>query len=221
MYGLTCDHLIQAEVVLADGRAVVDSEREPGLFWALRGAGAGGFGVVTSLVFRTRAAPAMTCFNHVWPVDYAVAAVVGWLAWAVETSDRMTASLVVSAPDDPRMAPTVQINGAMVGTAREAAALLGELRGHIGGAPIETRLIELSYVEAAGFHASRLEAGDGTRHKFSSSEFLAQTLPEDVVETLVSSVVSGRSPGESREVELMPWAGAYGSQQRDAAAFPH
>jgi FAD/FMN-containing dehydrogenase len=222
MYGLTCDHLVQAEVVLADGRVVMaDSEREPELLWALRGAGAGGFGVVTSLVFKTRAAPTMTCFHHVWPLEHAVAAVVGWLAWAVDTSDRMTASLVLSAPDDPRMTPTVQIHGAMVGTACEAAALLGELCGHIGGAPDEARLIELSYVEAAGFHASRLEAVDGTWHRFSSSEFLVQTLPEDAVKTLVSYVVSGRVPGESREVELMPWAGAFGVQQRDAAAFPH
>ncbi|RCV56377.1 LLM class flavin-dependent oxidoreductase, partial [Marinitenerispora sediminis] len=48
-YGLTLDHVVGAEVVLADGRIVrADAERHPDLFWALRGAGAN-MGVVTSL----------------------------------------------------------------------------------------------------------------------------------------------------------------------------
>lgn len=50
-HGMACDHIVAADMVLADGSMVrVDANRDPDLFWTLRGGG-GSVGVVTSLEF--------------------------------------------------------------------------------------------------------------------------------------------------------------------------
>jgi FAD/FMN-containing dehydrogenase len=75
--GLTIDSLVAATVVLADGSIVqTDSEREPDLFWALRGGG-GNFGVVTSFSFRCH--PVTTVLAG--PVMYDIGDAAEVLAW--------------------------------------------------------------------------------------------------------------------------------------------
>lgn len=52
-YGLTCDNVLEAEIVLASGQIVkANTMDHPNLFWAIRGGGGGNFGIVTRFRFQ-------------------------------------------------------------------------------------------------------------------------------------------------------------------------
>jgi EmrB/QacA subfamily drug resistance transporter len=210
MFGLTCDHLLEAEVVTADGSVLVtDEDHAPELFWALRGGGTGGLVVVTSMVFRTVPAPRMTNFQYRWPTEAAAELVRAWLDWTGDAPVEMCAELGVSAGE-------ANLHGAMVASEAETTAMLRPLCRE--AAPERTDLAELSYVSSTRYHAERLGELDPTAHLYSTSEFFDQPLPEDAVDALLERFATGP---DVREIGLMPWGGAYGDLPPDATAFPH
>ena len=65
--GLTADSLMGAEMIDADGNLLtVNHECHPELFWALRGAGGGNFGVVTSYKFQLEKVDKLTLVQLRW-----------------------------------------------------------------------------------------------------------------------------------------------------------
>jgi len=65
--GLTADSLLEAEMVDAEGNQLtVNNCCNPGLFWALRGAGGGNFGVVTRYKFRLKNVDKITLIQLRW-----------------------------------------------------------------------------------------------------------------------------------------------------------
>jgi FAD/FMN-containing dehydrogenase len=99
-YGLACDNLISAEVVLADGRIVGASEREnEDLFWGIRGGG-GNFGVVTAFKYRLHPlGPMVLAGLALWPIDQATRIMRAWRDHADNSPNELsTAAAILTAP---------------------------------------------------------------------------------------------------------------------------
>ena len=233
-YGLTLDHLTGARVVPADGRVTdCDQHHHGDLFWALRGAGAGNFGVVTALTFRPRPAPAsMANFHLAWPYRQAAAVIGAWQQWAPASPGELAADLELTAAGDLDTAPTVAVYGAVLGTRRDAGGLLDELTALAGAEPLSRACAELSYRDTVRYQATLDAAGglaaaapqggpSGRHHRFTKSEFFDRPLPRQVIAALAGRLTAQRTAGQDRSVIFAPWAAAYSRQPPQATAFAH
>jgi FAD/FMN-containing dehydrogenase len=232
-YGVTSDQLLAAQVVLADGRVLeCDEHHEQELFWGLRGAGAGNFGVVTSLVFRTVPAPQVTNFHLTWPPARAAALVAAWQGWAPLAPDELYASLKLTAAGELDQPASVDVYGALLGTESDATELLDGLVVRAGADPISASAEQLSFAETRQFWAELPIGEDGAGHGpharseqppylFAKSEFFKRPLPAEAVAALLETFVQGRPTSESRELDFSPWGGAYNRVPPAATAFVH
>ena len=234
-YGLTSDQLLAAQVVLADGRVVeCDEHHDDELFWALRGAGGGNFGVVTSLTFNTIPAPHGTAFHLHWPHTQAAAVIDAWQAWAPASPDELAASLLMTVSEDLGRPPVVNLFGAMLGTDSDTMELLDELVARAGADPTSAFRKQMSYRSMKRYLAELGDAmtsddqlgetqGEHSQqgHPYSKSEFFGLPLPTKAVAALVENLQKERVAGQSRELDFTPWGGAYSRVPTDATAFVH
>ena len=109
-FGLTCDNLIGADLVTANGQLMhVTDDTNPELMWALRGAGAN-FGVVTSFEFRVHPIPPLLMAGLlVVPNDERAGVVARAYRDYVERApeELVTAMATLLAPPEPFVPPEV------------------------------------------------------------------------------------------------------------------
>ncbi|WP_167587281.1 FAD-dependent oxidoreductase [Kineococcus rubinsiae] len=228
--GLTCDQVVAADVVTADGRRrTVDAGADPDLFWALRGGGPG-LAVVTSWTVRTTPAPDVTVFALRWGFEQAAAVLAAWQEWAPAAPRELwsTCKLLVG-PGGAK----VQVSGAWTGT----GALDGPLRGLLAAlpAPVARSRRALGYAAAMAWEAgcSGLDApactaralDAGHRQPFAAtSSMLREPLPAAGIDALVAAVAAvGEAPPAGlveAGASFDALGGAVADVAADATAFP-
>jgi FAD/FMN-containing dehydrogenase len=109
-YGLSCDNLLSAEVVAADGSVLAASpDRNEDLFWALRGGG-GNFGVVTSFEFALHpVGPEVATVISFYPLAEARRVLEAWRLFVQDAPDEASTEVITwTAPAAPGLPPSVQ-----------------------------------------------------------------------------------------------------------------
>lgn len=124
-FGLAADNVLAVDVVLADGSLVTaDAQREPELFWALRGGGAN-FGVVTGMRVALHAAPAVLGGRILFPWDRAAAVLDSLDEILRHGPDELTVQCgIVTGPDGK---PVVFVGPTWCGDAADGARALDRL----------------------------------------------------------------------------------------------
>ncbi len=97
-HGLTIDHLLAAEIVLADGSVLRTSPEEHAeLFWAIRGAGSN-FGIVTGFEFEVDAVGQVGWGQLSFAIDDLATFIERWGRVVEEAPRELTAQLIVGRP---------------------------------------------------------------------------------------------------------------------------
>ncbi|MCR6489237.1 FAD-binding oxidoreductase [Amycolatopsis sp. OK19-0408] len=182
-YGLTCDHLVAARVVTADGRVrTVSATAEPDLFWALRGGGGGNFGIVTGFTFRTVPIADVASFQLYFPPAAGADLLAAWQEWQPTGPDELWSGMGLAANE-------ASLGGTFLGPESRLKELLDDLVRRVGTPPIEQRQRvsdHLSAMRTFDDHDSRPSAAAGRGTYIGTSRMLTRRLddPGAVVEVL-------------------------------------
>jgi FAD/FMN-containing dehydrogenase len=143
-YGMACDRLVSADVVLTDGTVVrADATHNPDLYWALRGGGGGNFGVVTRYEVRPIAISRITSFTLSFAFAAAQQVIAAYQQWMLAAPDDLEANLTVLKAGP---APTVLVSGSWQGTDPAGVnTYLDALVSAAGTTPASRTVTDLSY----------------------------------------------------------------------------
>jgi FAD/FMN-containing dehydrogenase len=218
-FGLTCDSLLAAELVTADGEVVTASDDENAeLFWGLRGGG-GNFGVVTRFDFRAHPIPplvfgGMLMFPHERVGDV-LAHYRDFMAGAPDEVGG--AAAFISAPPEEfvpepvRGKPVFGLIVAYCGDPDEGRRMLAPLVEY--GPPAVAMVDAMPYTAVQRL----IEPGNpaGLRNYW-SADFL-EDLPDEAISVLAEH--TARAPSPMTQVIILPGGGAVRRTPEDAMAF--
>lgn len=229
-WGLTCDDLLAAEVVTADGRVLTcDDQRDPDLFWALRGGGAGSFGVVTSLTLRTHGAMPLAVGFLSWPWSSARAVIAAWQRWTTEAPDALWSNLHL---DNGGSGPALTLYAVHAGSLPSLNAQLDRLDA-IAGVRATRSAASRTFFDVMLLNAGCLgrtvaqchlvgETPDGVLARdtyIAKSVVVTDPLSSPAIDVLVAGIEA--PPSGSASVIFDALGGAVARVAPDATAFPH
>jgi FAD/FMN-containing dehydrogenase len=186
-HGLSCDNLLSADLVTADGQFLTASAyQHPDLFWGLRGGG-GNFGVVTSFEYQLHPVSPVLAGMVLHPMAKAREVLRFYRDYARNCPDALTAfaALMTSHEGDPVVAIVV----GYIGDLAEGEALVAPVRKF--GSPLADTIAPMSYVQLNQMFDAAFPYGGVQRYWKSS--FLKQ-LGNDVLEILIDRAATMRSP---------------------------
>lgn len=221
-YGLSCDNLIEAEVVTADGRVLIASETENAdLLWGLRGGG-GNFGIVTTFTYRLHPVGPQVYFAFVFhdgEGDKMKRALQLYRDFSIQAPDEIStlaACGVIPAhgelfPAEIQGRPFVLLGGLYAGEPGEGERLLQPLRD------LDTPLVdfsgEMTYIEAQ--QAFDEDYPDGLRYYWKSLNL--SSLADEVIDRIIEH--ARRQPSELSTTDLWHIGGAVSRVGVEETAF--
>jgi FAD/FMN-containing dehydrogenase len=232
-FGLTCDSLEGATVVLADGTAVqCDANRHDDLFWALRGGGGGNFGVVTSFTFAAHPLTHLTICSLSWDWSSAAHVLRAWSDWAPSAPHDLWTSLRFRYI--PGSGPQVSMIGTWSGSPSGLTPVLNHLTSSVP--PVSKSTSTLPYLDVAKLYAGcagqtadecSLQIHGGTLPRQASlakSDFFDHRISAADVDAMLGRIEARSAPalhGSSGGVIFDSWGGQIAQLGDHATAFPH
>lgn len=189
--GLTCDAVTSMEVVTADGRVrTASADEEPDLFWALRGAGGGHLGVVTSFAVETSAAPTISSVYLEWTADAATDVVRAWQGWAPAADERLWSTLKLLGGADHPDGPVVLLSGTWTGPSGGLDDQVATFLRDVPAPIVRTDHVRDYREQMAAY------AGSGEREAFAATSHVAyDALDDPGVDALLDRLQAAQDSG--------------------------